>query len=377
MDLNLNAILLLLVAFQLFFIAIFSLTNKKGKRTSNLLLGTFFLILAINATDILLQIHNVWSFFPLFLLLDDSFLLLFGPLIYLYTLSCVDQNFTLAKKKWVHFIPFAICLLGLLIFYFLEGAPIEYALETISKANLPKGAILFVIMAYLHGGIYLWLSKRVLTLYDKAMKDYHSNLARINLDWLHFMINSFIGLWLLGVLLTVVPYTSYRPYVNSILFGFIVFLFYFINRAIFKALKSSELLSGNPFSTLSKKKYSGSTLSANKQNAFKEALVFQMEIKKCYLNPDLTLNDLAKILDLPPKELSQIINQSFKKHFFDFVNSYRIDEAKKLLMDTKNTMTIQEVMYSVGFSSKSSFNTIFKKKTNQTPSQFRLSSAVQ
>ncbi|RKN82565.1 helix-turn-helix domain-containing protein [Ulvibacterium marinum] len=373
MDLNLNAILLLLVAFQLFFIAVFSLTNRKGKRISNLLLGTFFLILAINVTDILLQIHNVWSFFPPFLLLDDSFLLLFGPLIYLYTLSIVDQSFTLAKK-WVHFVPFVVCLLGLLIFYFLEKAPIAYALETISKANLPKGAIIFVVMGYLHGGFYLWLSKRVLALHGKAMKEYHSNLVKINLDWLCFIINSFIGLWFLGVLLTVVPYTSYRAYVNGILFGFIVFLFYFINRAIFKALKSSELLSGNPFFTLSKKKYSGSTLSADKQNRFREALVLQMETEKSYLNPDLTLNDLAKILDLPPKELSQVINQSFGKHFFDFVNSYRIDEAKKLLQDTQNTMTIQEVMYSVGFSSKSSFNTIFKRKTTLTPSQFRLSS---
>ena len=375
MNLNLNAILLLLVAFQLFFIAIFSLTNKKGNRTRNLLLGTFFLILAINATDILLQIHDAWSFFPLFLLLDDSFLLLFGPLIYLYSLSCVDEHFALFKK-WVHFIPFVVCLLGLLIFYFLEKAPIAYALETISKANLPKGAVPFVIIAYLHGGVYLWLSKRVVTLQGKAMRDYHSNLARINLDWLHFMINSFIGLWVLGVLLTVVPYTSYRPYVNGILFGFIVFLFYFINKVIFKALKHSELFSGIPFSTLAKKKYSGSTLSADKQNRFREALVLQMETEKRYLDPDLTLTDLAKILDLPPKELSQIINQSFEKHFFDFVNSYRIDEAKKLLRDTQNTMTIQEVMYSVGFSSKSSFNTIFKKKTKQTPSQFRLSSSA-
>lgn len=159
MDLNTNAILLLLVAFQLFFVAIFLLMNKKGNRTGNLLLGTFFFILAINATDILLQIHNVWSFFPLFLLLDDSFLLLFGPLIYLYSLSCVDEHFLLLKK-WGHFIPFVVCFLGLLIFYFLEKAPVADALETISRANLPKGVVLFVIIAYLHGGIYLWLSNR-------------------------------------------------------------------------------------------------------------------------------------------------------------------------------------------------------------------------
>lgn len=185
-----------------------------------------------------------------------------------------------------------------------------------------------------------------------------------------------MGLWVLGVLLTVVPYTSYRPYVNGLLFGFIVFLFYFINRVIFKALRHSELFSGNPILTLAKKKYSGSNLSVDKKNRLREALVLQMETEKWYLNPDFTLTDLANILDVRTKELSQVINQSFGKHFFDFVNSYRIDEAKRLLQDSQNTMTIQEVMYSVGFSSKSSFNTIFKKKTKQTPSQFRLSSTA-
>lgn len=96
-----------------------------------------------------------------------------------------------------------------------------------------------------------------------------------------------------------------------------------------------------------------------------------MESEQLYLDPDLSIDDIAELMHISSKELSQTINQSFGRHFFDFVNSYRIEEAKRMLLDSRNSMTIQEIMYAAGFSSKSSFNTIFKKKTNKTPSQFR------
>ncbi|MDX1667550.1 MAG: helix-turn-helix domain-containing protein, partial [Saprospiraceae bacterium] len=82
--------------------------------------------------------------------------------------------------------------------------------------------------------------------------------------------------------------------------------------------------------------------------------------------------ELAEMLDLPAKTLSQVINESLDQHFFDFINQYRIEEAKRLLCLSKNSFTtILEVMYAAGFNSKSSFNTAFKKHTGTTPSQFR------
>jgi ligand-binding sensor domain-containing protein/AraC-like DNA-binding protein len=95
---------------------------------------------------------------------------------------------------------------------------------------------------------------------------------------------------------------------------------------------------------------------------------------KFYLNPDITLKDLAGKLRIHPNHLSRIINEVYKLTYNDFINKYRIEDAKQLLSDPKNSnKTILELMYQCGFYSKSVFNTAFKKFTGQTPSQFRKS----
>jgi AraC-like DNA-binding protein len=93
---------------------------------------------------------------------------------------------------------------------------------------------------------------------------------------------------------------------------------------------------------------------------------------KPYLDPDLSLDQLATQLQIKPRVLSQIINETLKKNFFDFVNYYRIEEAKHIFDHPEDPkITVLEVLYQVGFNSKSSFNTIFKKETGLTPSAYR------
>ncbi|MEM7381273.1 MAG: helix-turn-helix domain-containing protein [Bacteroidota bacterium] len=369
MSLDLIAILSLLVSFQLFFIAFFLITFKKGKRLSNWLLGIFFLLLAINVTDMLLQINEVRSFLPLFLLVDDSFILLFGPLLYLYTKSVVYDSYKMNRKEWSHFIPFLICFIGLMGIYTLAQGSYESSLGAVAEARVPVGIVVILVLCYLHGALYLWWSKKLLISYDGFIRQRYSNLNRINLNWLHFVINSFIVVWLLGLVLTLTPFTSYKSYLGIPLLGFVLFLFYFINRVILKALNKPELFSVAEF--IGKKKYSGSGLSESQRKTYADTLVRKMEAEELFLNPDLSVAEVADSLNITPKELSQTVNQSFDQHFFDFVNSFRIQSAKNLLKDPSNKMTVQEIMYAVGFSSKSSFNTVFKKSTHSTPTQYR------
>lgn len=75
---------------------------------------------------------------------------------------------------------------------------------------------------------------------------------------------------------------------------------------------------------------------------------------------------------IPARELSVLINQNLNQHFYDFINSYRIENAMQILKDTsKNKVTILEILYEIGFNTKSSFNTAFKKHTGNTPTEFR------
>ena len=97
-----------------------------------------------------------------------------------------------------------------------------------------------------------------------------------------------------------------------------------------------------------------------------------MQSTKPYLEPELTLDVLASQLSVKSKFLSQTINELLQQNFFEFINNYRISEAKRLLTNPKDKkITVLEVMYEVGFNSKSSFNTLFKKDTGITPSEFK------
>ena len=97
-----------------------------------------------------------------------------------------------------------------------------------------------------------------------------------------------------------------------------------------------------------------------------------MSNEKPYLTSTLTLKELAERLDLNPRILSRVINERKNQNFFDFINGYRIDDAKMILSNpAKRKMTILEVLYGVGFNSKSVFNTTFKKNTGVTPTEYR------
>ncbi len=86
---------------------------------------------------------------------------------------------------------------------------------------------------------------------------------------------------------------------------------------------------------------------------------------------------MALELGTHPNYLSQIINEKEGKSFYDFVNSFRVEEFKRLVKDSKNKQfTLLALAYDCGFNSKSSFNRYFKKNTGKTPSEFVKSDAI-
>ena len=97
-----------------------------------------------------------------------------------------------------------------------------------------------------------------------------------------------------------------------------------------------------------------------------------MEAGKMYQEPELTLQQLAEKLELPAYQVSLILNEVMQKSFYDLVNGHRVDEAKRLLLDRKNLhFTILSVGFEAGFNSKTTFNTVFKKFTGYTPTEYR------
>ncbi len=120
------------------------------------------------------------------------------------------------------------------------------------------------------------------------------------------------------------------------------------------------------------KKYRGSTLEPWKSRQYLHKIITLMEKEKPFLDPEITVEKLGKMLDLPEKHLSQILNEQFDQNFNNFINKYRVEEAKKKLLDPKEQdFVLLKIAFDVGFNSKSVFNAAFKKFTGLSPSEYR------
>ncbi len=116
-------------------------------------------------------------------------------------------------------------------------------------------------------------------------------------------------------------------------------------------------------------KYAQSNLSKEDADKINNNLKDYLKNNEVYLEPDLSIQRLAKLIGTKPNYLSQVINQYYNKHFRDFINSYRIEKAKELLQNTD--LIIEAIAYDTGFNSTSTFYTAFKKETGMTPKKFR------
>jgi YesN/AraC family two-component response regulator len=117
-------------------------------------------------------------------------------------------------------------------------------------------------------------------------------------------------------------------------------------------------------------KYKSSSLSMDDQSGILKKLKALMETEKPFLQSGFSLSDLAAKLKVSTHQLSQVINDGLGKSFFEMTAEYRIEEAKKLLKEKVN-IKVEEIAEEVGYNSKSSFNTAFKKITGMTPSEWR------
>ena len=370
MTFNFGAIVSLLVAFQMSFMAVYLFTHKKGNRRNNRLLGFVFLMFALNMADFAMRMSGLT--FPLASvhLLDDCFFFLYGPVIYFYTQGVVYADFSFRRRDILHFIPFLVVAVAFVANILMadQVAQQEFA-DKMVRGGLPAWVPVLSLSIYGHVLIYLYLSWRSLKRYQAVLKDRYSTIHEINLDWLRFMIRTFFGITLIGMVNSFVPVFRSRVF----LFVTVVFLllvsFYFINRVLVKALSQPALFSG--IRKAESEKYAMSNLSSEQVERHKNELLLLMQQEKLFLEPELKSTDLARELGISTKTLSQVINQGFDQNFFDFVNRFRCEEVKRILRGPDRKITILEAMFASGFNSKSSFNKEFKKLTGQTPSEYK------
>jgi len=375
MDLYLLKILFSVLGFQFLFTALFLFQNKKGKPLSNKLLATVFLLISFVIVNLYLIVFRVDIGLPQLLFIDDTFMFAYGPLLYLFTQSVAFKDYKLQKKSIVHFIPFliAVCIvIGIILF--VDTQSISQAADQINKQQIPIFFRIGELLILLHIFYYLFKSKQEIKKVIGKTKKLYSTFNQENFKLLKFIINSFITLFSISVVHSMLPFVGIKNGLLITLLLMILFMFYFINSILLKMLNQSSNKSGaiSQIDFKEKEKYAGSNLSPTDLKTYMINVADYMKEKQRYLDSELNITDLSKELNIPSKMLSQVINEGYHCNFFDFINKHRVEAAKNLFKNQANKkLTIQEVMYDTGFNSKSSFNTAFKKHTNLTPTQFK------
>ncbi|HEX4849272.1 MAG TPA: AraC family transcriptional regulator [Puia sp.] len=377
MNFNFSDILYVLVIFQLLFISLFLFTHPKGRKISNALLGAFFMAICLNLVDSFLLLKKVYFSFPELSTWSSCFPLLFGPLLYLYSQSVLYTSFRFTPKKWLHFTPFLICFLLTETAWLTTSREFKLTLmNNLLERKLPAYLYWTTSIIFLQFFVYVLASFRLINRFKKVAGDHFSDRQRMDITWLSSTILFFTICMLLSALngfSSLTPWAGYFFLVFSII---VALIFIFINRILLKALQKPEIFAlineDESGSGRSPARYQHSTLTEGDGKKILEKLKRHMVEKRPYLEPELTLEQLATQLEVKPKLLSQVINEMQNQNFFDFINRYRIEEAKSLLAHPKDKkITVLEVLYEVGFNSKSSFNTLFKKHTGLTPSEFK------
>jgi len=358
----------IIALFQLFVFASF-LFRRKSNRQANRMLGIFLFsqfMIILDFESYHLPGHPIIESCPFLFLVGTPFFFLVGPSFYFYVRSLAFSDFRLRKKHFFHALPFVLCnALFAFEFYFL---PVKLKLGLYSgTVPFPAGYwIVYNVVVFVHLFAYFLADLRILKHYRSEIREQYSSITRINLSWLTFILYAFIIAWLTSV----AQFLS-RNYFSKFseelqLMNFLAFFFFF-NYIFYKGLSRPEIFAG----VEEKQKYLSSKLTDEEAQKYLSKLSSCMEADKPYLNPDLTLKDLAEQLTIPARYLSQIINDKMNQSFYDYISVHRIKEAKKILSEDSVDKTVLEVLYEVGFNSKSSFNTAFKKFTGVTPTHFR------
>lgn len=349
---------------------------KKDKSTSDVLL---FLWMILNAVHIFLfyifdteVIYN----YPYLLGLQFPLPLLQGVMLYYYVSSVTNQ---FPKKKTIaliHLIPTIATLVYLIPMFML---PSEQKIEIFKSGG--KDYLVFqdvlLMGVFLSGIVYVIWSNLLLRNHKKRIRDQFSNIEEVNLKWLQFLTYGLGIVWSLIIIAQNDELIFIGVSVFVILIGFfgIQQKNIFLTQEIEYKIIEKEIIKTKIVEAVNqveiKEKYINSGLSKEKAEAYYKRLNTLIRQEKFYTNADLSLKDLASKLEIHPNYLSQIINEKENKTFYDYINTYRVNEFKKLIAIPKNQQfTLMAIAYDCGFNSKSSFNRYFKKITGETPSQY-------
>jgi len=368
--------------FQGLLLSWFFVINIQNNRKANLYQGLllFSLSLAIfeewlNNTGYIVNILSLTNF-------SESLNFVFGPLIYLYLRASLNPEER--KKVLIHFIPFLFWLFYL-VFAFIQ--PEEFKYNSYIETKHPDWQYLEVqttisddplgIRRYVNQfmviQLVVYFSSAVVILLKK-FRLLNQSLFKTDNELLIILRNTAVHFIIIIVILII---TKLYFGMRSDLGGYLVasYISFMIYATSYQILNRSDFFD-KPRSFLSfpSLKYQKSSLSEEDKNMILAKIKKEMEEKNYFTNNLASLSGFARQINESSHHVSQVINEKMNRNFFELLAYYRVEYAKKLILEDKNAkLTVEELAEQVGYNSKSSFNIAFKKYSLKTPSEYRKS----
>jgi AraC-like DNA-binding protein len=327
-------------AFNGFILSIYFFFFSQKKHLSNYLLAALLLVLSIR-----IGYFFDYSLPKIYLQLGLTACFFIGPFLYFFISSEIFQIRKI-PKSWIG--QTAIWLLTIVT----VGVLYPYQEFPSSWGNL------FIPIIYLQWGIYIAFS--IVQLIPLLKKWSRKEKLKPFETWVLTVCAAVLILftsYVWSILnITQGSYISAAVFFSLIIYG-VVFVLLYRRKA-------------NDLSSFSAQKYADKKLNRNEAQAIIENLKTMMEEKELFKNPALKLDDLAKELKIPAHQVSQILNDNIEKNFTLFVNEYRIEAACKMLL-AGNNLKIEAIGFEVGFNSRSTFFSVFRKLKGTTPTLFQ------
>ena len=352
----------------------FLVFSKKNKTLADKILAWWLIVLfgqLIIPTLYLTNINLYYHFAGI-----EIIFYVFHPLfLYWYVKVTIGQ---INKWKGITWQIIAIVLYEVFSFSFFQYPAKERLLfiegkELFPFYYLPIAILITVYFAYLIYASYILLKD-----YKDNVLQVYSFRENVDLLWLRRLVGLFAGICILIFPLGLIAYFGFHSMVFTDYYFFVT-LVVFIFFLGFWGYQQGEVFNINSNSKPAEQEISEiseSNTSENQHNEkhFKlEALLLRelMKKEKPYLEPSLTIHDLAAKMEMPAHQLSKVINKEFRCNFFEFINKYRIDDFKQRAFSPNyKNMTILAIALDCGFNSKSAFNRIFKDVTGLTPGDY-------
>jgi len=302
---------------------------------------------------------------------EDPIIVLFGPMIFFYTNSIVKDSKITVKETIVHLIVPLLYVITISIPSLITIVSDIYAFEYLSRI---ENLIPFLI---LYSFVYCIISLKILQKFQELVKRNYSNLENKNLKWMQYLIIGAIFIIAIDVLASIYELSTGNLSYTIAYFTVIPIVF-LIGYLGYYGLSQSKILVPN-FLLMEENK-NGTPKIEKKANSYNEGEMLNLTLKleriidveKPYLREDLTLKDLAELLQITDKKMSALLNRYLNTSFYDYINGLRVVEVKKRIQDPAfEKYTLLAIALECGFNSKASFNRIFKKMTEVSPSEYK------